>query len=55
MPFRRATALVSVEREGVVSTQVVELTSGHPTVDVKVQEGLGVPTSMSACWLCVAV
>ena len=41
MPFRRATALVAVEREGVVSTQVVELTGENPTVDVKIEENWG--------------
>ena len=41
MPFRRATALVAVEREGVVSTQVVELTGDNPTVDVKIEENWG--------------
>lgn len=41
MPFRQATALVSVEREGVISTQVVELTGENPTVELKVQEDWG--------------
>ena len=39
MPFRQATALVSVEREGVISTRVVQLSGQDPTVQVKVEEG----------------
>ncbi len=38
MPFRRATALVAVEREGIVETQVVELRGDDPTVTLKVGE-----------------
>ncbi|HNE59408.1 MAG TPA: MG2 domain-containing protein [Ottowia sp.] len=36
MPFRRATALVAVEREGVMQTQVVELRGDDPTLTLKV-------------------
>lgn len=39
MPFRQATALVAVEREGVVETQVVQLNGKDPTVSLKVQDG----------------
>ena len=39
MPFRRATALVAVEREGIVSTRVVELRGDDPTVELPVQAG----------------
>lgn len=39
MPFRHATALVAVEREGVVETQVVQLNGKDPTVSLKVQDG----------------
>jgi uncharacterized protein YfaS (alpha-2-macroglobulin family) len=35
MPFREATALVSVEREGVVSSQVMTLRGRDPTVELK--------------------
>ena len=38
MPFRRATALVAVEREGVIETQVVQLRGDDPTVTLKVGE-----------------
>src|SRR5256885_2454204 len=31
MPFRYATALVAVEREGIVSTQVMQLNGQNPT------------------------
>jgi uncharacterized protein YfaS (alpha-2-macroglobulin family) len=41
MPFRSATALVAVEREGIVSTQVVELGGENPTVELKVQDSWG--------------
>ncbi|MEG2631520.1 MAG: alpha-2-macroglobulin family protein, partial [Comamonas sp.] len=41
MPFRSATALVAVEREGVISTQVVELNGQNPTVELKIEESWG--------------
>jgi len=41
MPFRFATALVSVEREGILDTQVVELNGQDPTVSLKIEEGWG--------------
>ena len=41
MPFRFATALVAVEREGIVETQVVQLNGQDPTVQVKIKEGWG--------------
>lgn len=41
MPFRFATALLSVEREGIISSQVVQLNGQDPTVEVKVQDGWG--------------
>jgi uncharacterized protein YfaS (alpha-2-macroglobulin family) len=41
MPFRFATALVAVEREGIIATQVVELTGQDPTVHLKIEEGWG--------------
>ena len=41
MPFRFATALVAVEREGIIETQVVQLNGQDPTVRLKVQEGWG--------------
>jgi alpha-2-macroglobulin len=39
MPFRFATALVSIEREGVISTEVVQLNGQDPTINVKIEEG----------------
>ncbi len=39
MPFRQATALVAVEREGIVQTRVVELRGDDPTIELKVEEG----------------
>ncbi len=41
MPFRFATALVAVEREGIVETQVVQLHGADPTVQLQVREGWG--------------
>ncbi|GAA4428079.1 alpha-2-macroglobulin family protein [Acidovorax lacteus] len=41
MPFRQATALVAVEREGILETQVVTLQGDDPTVQVKVQPEWG--------------
>ncbi len=41
MPFRFATALVAVEREGIVQTQVVQLNGQDPTIHLKIQEGWG--------------
>lgn len=41
MPFRHATALVAVERGGVMQTRVVELNGKNPTVDLKVGDTWG--------------
>jgi alpha-2-macroglobulin len=41
MPFRFATALVAVEREGVIHTEVVQLNGQDPTVSLKVQDSWG--------------
>lgn len=41
MPFRHATALVTVEREGILDARVVELRGDNPTVDVPVQKEWG--------------
>ena len=41
MPFREASALVAVEREGVIATQVVTLRGDDPTVELKVEPGWG--------------
>ncbi|MBS0303109.1 MAG: alpha-2-macroglobulin, partial [Proteobacteria bacterium] len=41
MPFRHATALVAVEREGILHTEVVQLQGSDPTVHVKIQDGWG--------------
>ena len=37
MPFRAATALVSIERDGILATQVVEIRGDDPTISVKVE------------------
>ena len=41
MPFREATALVAVEREGVIATQVVTLRGDDPTVALKIEPSWG--------------
>ncbi|MBT3067391.1 MG2 domain-containing protein [Rhodoferax sp. U11-2br] len=41
MPFRFATALVAVEREGILQTEVVTLNGQDPTVELKIKEGWG--------------
>ena len=41
MPFRFATALVAVEREGIVETQVVELNGQDPTISLKIKDSWG--------------
>ncbi len=41
MPFRSATALVAIEREGVIDTRVVQLRGENPTVELKVEPGWG--------------
>ncbi len=39
MPFRQATALVTVEREGVVDARVITLTGREPVVEVPIPKG----------------
>ncbi|WP_066156946.1 alpha-2-macroglobulin family protein [Hydrogenophaga pseudoflava] len=41
MPFRFATALVSIEREGILDTKVVQLNGEDPTIALKVEPGWG--------------
>ncbi|EJM99807.1 Ig-like domain-containing alpha-2-macroglobulin family protein [Herbaspirillum sp. YR522] len=41
MPFRHATALVAVEREGVIDTQVVQLSGQDPNISVPVKAAYG--------------
>ena len=41
MPFRFATALVTVEREGIIETQVVQLNGQDPTVSLKIKPEWG--------------
>ncbi len=41
MPFRHATALVAVEREGILETHVVQLNGQDPTVRLQVREHWG--------------
>ena len=41
MPYREATALVAVEREGVIATQVVTLRGDDPTVALKIEPTWG--------------
>ena len=39
MPFRQATALVAIEREGILETRVVELKGDDPTIAIEVRAG----------------
>ena len=48
MPFRQAQALVTVEREGVLWHEVVELSGQDPTLRLKIQEGWGPNVYVSA-------
>ena len=41
MPYRSATALVAVEREGVIETRVVTLRGDDPTVSLKIEKTWG--------------
>ena len=41
MPFRAATALVAVEREGIIETRVVTLRGDDPTIALKIGKGWG--------------
>jgi uncharacterized protein YfaS (alpha-2-macroglobulin family) len=41
MPYRHATALVAVEREGIIEHQVVELHGTDPTISVPIKAGFG--------------
>ena len=41
MPFRFATALVAVEREGIIETQVVQLNGQDPMINLKIRDGWG--------------
>ena len=41
MPFREATALVSVEREGILDTRVVTLRGDDPTIALKIDKAWG--------------
>ncbi len=41
MPFREATALLSVEREGILDTRLVTLRGDDPTIDLKIEKGWG--------------
>lgn len=41
MPFREATALVAVEREGVIDTRVVTLRGDEPTVELTIDRSWG--------------
>ncbi|RYX94247.1 MAG: alpha-2-macroglobulin [Comamonadaceae bacterium] len=48
MPFRFATALLTVEREGIIETQVVELNGQDPTIHLQIKEGWGPNVYVSA-------
>ncbi|GAB2490016.1 MG2 domain-containing protein [Comamonas humi] len=41
MPFRHATALLTVEREGIIAARVVDVEGSDPTVSLKIEDGWG--------------
>ena len=41
MPFRFATALLAVEREGIIESQVVQLNGQDPTISLRIKDGWG--------------
>ena len=41
MPFREATALVAIEREGIIDTRIVTLRGRDPTVELRIEPGWG--------------
>ncbi|KPC53970.1 alpha-2-macroglobulin family protein [Amantichitinum ursilacus] len=38
MPFRKATAWLAIEREGIIENRVVQLSGKNPTIDVKISQ-----------------
>ncbi len=48
MPFRFATALVTIEREGIISHRVVQLNGQDPTIELKIEESWGPNVFVSA-------
>lgn len=41
MPFRQATALIAIEREGIIETRVVELEGKNPMIELKIKPEWG--------------
>ena len=48
MPFRHATALVTVEREGIIESHVMELSGNNPTIELQVKDYWGPNVYISA-------
>lgn len=48
MPFREATALVTVEREGIIESHLMTLRGDNPTIELKVGENWGPNVYVSA-------
>jgi alpha-2-macroglobulin len=48
MPFRFATALVTIEREGIISHRIVQLNGQDPTIELKIDESWGPNVFVSA-------
>ena len=48
MPYRQATALVSIEREGVISSRVVQLLGNDPVIEIAILKTLPANTGNSA-------
>lgn len=48
MPFRFATALVTIEREGIMQQRIVQLNGQDPTVEIKIEDSWGPNVYVSA-------
>ncbi len=48
MPFRFATALVTIEREGIISHRIVQLNGQDPTIELKIEDSWGPNVFVSA-------
>jgi len=49
MPFREATALVCVEREGIMETWVRKISGREPVLEIPVKGSMR-PTCLFRCW-----
>ena len=50
MPYLQATALVTVEREGIIDARVVTLSGREPVIEVPIPKSAGTGTAAGASW-----